>query len=82
MLGVAVFIFQEGVDEVAEFAFKQITKLTGGAFCRLDQFSSKNLAELLRAVAVFAAGGKTAREVLAKEKGGSTLKIAHQIQKD
>ena len=82
LLGVPVFIFQEGFDEVAEFAFKQITKLTGGAFCRLDQFSSKNLAELLRAVAVFAAGGKKALDLLAKEKGGSTLKIAHQIQKD
>ena len=82
LLGVPVFIFQEGFDELAEFAFKQITKLTGGAFCRLDQFSSKNLAELLRAVAVFAAGGKKALDLLAKEKGGSILKIAHQIKKD
>ena len=48
----------------------------------MDQFSSKNLAELLRAVAVFAAGGKRALDLLAKEKGGSTLKIAHQIKKD
>ena len=65
ILGVPVFIFQEGHDAIAEFAFKQITKLSNGAYCRLDQFSAKVLKDLLRAVAVFAAGGKLALDAYA-----------------
>lgn len=80
ILGVPVFIFQEGHDAIAEFAFKQITKLSNGAYCRLDQFSAKALKELLRAVAVFAAGGKLALDAYANEQGGSVLQIAHQVK--
>ena len=80
ILGVPVFIFQEGHDAIAEFAFKQITKLSNGAYCRLDQFSAKALKELLRAVAVFAAGGKLALDAYANQQGGPVLRIAHQVK--
>ena len=82
LLGVPVFIFQEGYDEVAEFAFKQIAKLSNGAFCRLDEFSAKNLQELLQAVAVFAAGGYVALDKLAKKRGGTILRIAKQVESE
>jgi len=80
LLGVPVFIFQEGYDNIAEFAFKQIAKLSNGAFCRLDQFSAKNLRELLNAVAIFAAGGRLALEKFARKKGGTVLQIADQVK--
>ena len=80
ILGVPVFIFQEGFDSIAEFAFKQVAKLSNGAYCRLDEFSAQTLQELLRAVAVFAAGGRPALENLAKKEGGSIRQIAHQVK--
>ena len=80
ILGVPVFIFQEGVDRIAEFAFKQVAKLSNGAHCRLDEFSAQMLRELLRAVAVFAAGGRPALETLANKEGGVMLQIAHQVK--
>ena len=36
--------------------------ITKGAYCRFDENSSKQLAELLRAVALFATGGIVALE--------------------
>lgn len=81
LLGVPAFLFQEGEDRIAEFAFKQIAKLTNGAYCRLDAASAQTLRELLRAVAVFAAGGRLALADLAKKEGGAVLQIANQVSK-
>ena len=36
LLKVPVFMFQEGHDAVAEQAFREIARLTGGAWCRFD----------------------------------------------
>jgi hypothetical protein len=81
LLGVPVFMFQEGSDPIAEFGFKQIAKLTNGAFCHFDSSSPKILKELLGAVAVYAAGGRLALSDLAKRRGGAVLRIAHQVNK-
>ena len=56
-LGVPAFMFQEGDDPIAEQAFREITRLTHGAYCRFDPGAAHQLAELLRAVAAYAAGG-------------------------
>ena len=61
-LGVRVFMFQEGNDQKVESAFRTIAQYTHGAYGRFDQGSAKQLGELLKAVAVFAAGGITALE--------------------
>ena len=81
ILGVPVFVFQEGYDGMAEFAFKQIAALTNGAYCRFDSSSAQTLRELLQAVAVYAAGGRPALEDLAKSQGGAVLQIAHQVNR-
>ncbi len=81
LLGVPAFVFQEGADPIAEFAFKQIAKLTNGAYCRLDANSAQTLRELLRAVAVFAAGGRLALQNMAQKEGGAVLQIANQVSK-
>jgi len=66
LLGVPVFVFHEGGDIIAERAFKQIARLTNGAYCRFDSKSAGALADLLRAVAVFAAGGRSALSELTR----------------
>lgn len=80
VLGVPAFMFHEGRDPVAAFAFKQIARLSGGAYCRFDEASARTLQDLLSAVAVFAAGGKPALEDLADRRGGDIKRIAHQLE--
>ncbi len=63
LLKVPCFMFQEGGDPVAEHAFREIARLSGGAWCRFDPGAAAQLRELLRAVAAYAAGG---REALAR----------------
>ena len=60
LLGIPVFLFQEGYDPTAEQGFKEIARLTKGAWCRFDAGSAAQLRELLMAVAVYAAGGREA----------------------
>lgn len=60
MLGVPVFLFQEGHDAVAERAFREIARLSKGAWFRFDRNAASALARLLSSIAVFATGGLTA----------------------
>jgi hypothetical protein len=62
LLGLPVFLFQEGSDGRAQRAFREIARLTKGAYCRFDAGSARQLRELLSAVAVYAAGGRKALE--------------------
>lgn len=71
MLKVPVFVFQEGHDAVAERAFREIARLTGGAWCRFDPGSAAQLRELLRAAAAYAVGGREALLKLAKAASGA-----------
>ncbi len=80
LLGVPAFMFHEGDNPVAAFAFQQVAKLTGGAYCRFDASSARTLRDLLAAVAVFAAGGRPALEDMARKRGGDVLQIAHQMK--
>jgi len=60
LLKVPAFMFQEGHDADAERAFREIARLTGGAWCRFDPGAAAQLRELLRAAAAYAAGGREA----------------------
>jgi hypothetical protein len=71
LLGVPVFLFQEGHDAKAERAFREIARLTKGAYCRFDAGSSAQLRDLLTAVAAYAAGGRKALAAL----GGRAPKL-------
>ena len=64
LFGVPVFLFQEGNDARAETAFREIARLSKGAFCRFDAGAADQLKDLLSAVAVFAAGGRKALQSL------------------
>jgi hypothetical protein len=69
-LKVPCFMFQEGDDEAVTEVFKNIAHLTRGAYAKFDKGSAKQLAELLGAVAAYAAGG---REALPKTGAGVLL---------
>ena len=71
LLKVPVFMFQEGQDPAAEQAFREIARLTGGAWCRFDPGAAAQLRELLRAAAAYAAGGREALQRLAQSAGGA-----------
>jgi hypothetical protein len=71
MLKVPVFMFQEGQDEAAEQAFREIARLTGGAWCRFDPGAAAQLRELLRAAAAYAAGGREALKQLSTRESGA-----------
>ncbi|OKO71812.1 hypothetical protein AC629_38900 [Bradyrhizobium sp. NAS80.1] len=79
MLKVPVFLFQEGDDAVAERAFREIARLTGGAWCRFDPGAAAQLRELLRAAATYAAGGREALLKLAKG-ANSAAKLIGQMK--
>ena len=70
LLGVPVFMFQEGRDPVAEAAFRGVARLTRGAYFRFGSDAARLLRELLTAVAVYAAGGRAA---LASQGGTGAL---------
>ena len=58
--GTPIFVFHEGADPVAGAVFRQIARLSGGAYLPFDSASIAMLRDLLRAIAVFAAGGRSA----------------------
>lgn len=78
LLGVPMFIFQEGYDPVAMMGFRQLAKLTGGAYSSFDSGSAQQLKRLLSAVAVYAAGGYQALENFNKRHGKTILQIPHK----
>jgi hypothetical protein len=79
LLKVPVFMFQEGHDTVAEQAFREIARLTGGAWCRFDPGAAAQLRELLRAVAAYAAGGRDALKRLSTP-GSGAAKLLGQMK--
>ncbi len=68
---VPCFMFHEGHDPAAATGFKEIARVTGGAYVRFDQNAASQLAELLRAVAAYATGGRIALE----KSGGSAARL-------
>jgi len=77
LLGVPLFMFQEGGDPVAENAYREIARLSHGAYCRFDTGAAHELRELLRAVAAYAAGGiKALADLSARKSSGARLLLA------
>lgn len=79
VLGVPAFIFQEGPDMEAARGFQEIARLTRGAYCAFDAGSANQLRELLRAVAVYAVGGRRALEAFGKRQDGLIRRLTQQL---
>jgi len=80
LLGVPAFVFQEGSDPEAERALREIARLTRGAYCRFDISAAHELAELLRAVAAYAAGGMKALTDLKARNNSGAVKLLAQLR--
>jgi hypothetical protein len=76
-LKVPAFMFQEGRSHEVERTFRNIASLTHGAYCHFDPGAAHQLAELLRAVAVYATGGLKA---LASRHDVGTIKLLGQLK--
>jgi hypothetical protein len=81
VLGLPMFLFHEGRDRIAADAFQQMARLSGGACCPFDAGSAKQLRELLRAVAAYAAGGRQALENFSRHAGSQVLLLARQLDR-
>ena len=80
LLGIPVFMFQEGHDAAAETGFREIARLTRGAYFRFGSDAARILRELLSAVAVYAAGGFTALENHSAKRGGAASLLLKQMK--
>ena len=80
MLSVPAFVFQEGYDPMAKKAFREIARLSNGAYCPFDSNSPQQLHDLFGAVAVYAAGGRRALENYGK-KSAIVSQLTHQLGK-
>jgi hypothetical protein len=80
LLGVPAFMFQEGNDPVAEKAFREIARLSRGAYCRFDVGAAHQLAELLRAAAAYAAGGMRALADLSARRSSGAQRLLAQMR--
>jgi hypothetical protein len=76
--GVPVFMFLEGSDERVAGIYAEIARITGGASCKFDSGAAQRLADLLKAVAAFVAGGVKA---LAAQKTEAATLLLTQIKK-
>jgi hypothetical protein len=77
---VRALMFQEGYDPVCEQAFREVARLTHGAFCRFAPGAAHELAELLRAAAAYAAGGMTALAALDRRHAPGVVKLIEQLK--
>jgi hypothetical protein len=82
--GVPCFVFQEGGDRDepeyrnAAMIFKEMARLSHGAYSQFRPGAERELADLLRAVAAFATGGLTALSDLRSE---AAVKLLGQMKK-
>jgi hypothetical protein len=80
IIGVPAFVFHEGDDAAADRTFREIARLSGGAYCRFDSNSAQQLRDLLSAVAVYAAGGRKALQDFGQRQGGIARRLTQQIK--
>jgi hypothetical protein len=78
LLGVRAFMFHEGRDQAAERTFREIARLTRGAYLPFDASAAGQLRTLLNAVATYAAGGLPALE---KQGGAGAQLLLPQLKR-
>jgi hypothetical protein len=80
LLGVKAFMFHEGPDRRTGDAFREIARLTGGAYAAFDPSAPNRLASLLGAAAAYAAGGLPALEAQAREGEAGAKLLIEQVR--
>jgi hypothetical protein len=77
---VPAFMFQEGYDPVCEQAFREIARMTRGAYCHFAPGAAHELGELLRAAADYAAGGMKALADLQARHSTGAVRLIEQLK--
>lgn len=81
LAGVPCFVFQEGHAAQVETLYREMARLTRGAFGRFDAGSADMLRKLLQAVAAFASGGRRALQDLSRRGGSAAQLLLTQMDK-
>ena len=76
LYGVPIFLFHEGNEANAARRFRQLAKISNGAYSSFDSQSAQHLKDLLSAVAIYAAGGQSALQDFNKSKGRVMLRLS------
>jgi hypothetical protein len=76
-LRVPAFLFQEGADPDITRVYAEIARITGGAVASFDAAAAQRLADLLKAVTIFATGGLKA---LAAQKSAAATLLLTQLK--
>ncbi len=69
VLGIPMFLFHEGGEANAAAVFRELARLSRGAYCAFDAGSAAQLRQLLNAAAIYAVGGKAALEDFSRREG-------------
>ena len=80
LLNIPVFMFQERGDPGTRKAFMECARLSGGAYSQFDKASVSHLKELLKAVAVYAAGGYKALKKFSKSSTKEVKLLEQQLK--
>ena len=80
MLNIPLFIFQEGNDPIVQRAFMEMARLSKGAFSQFDTAGAAELKDLLRAVAIYVAGGYKALEKFSKTAHPKVKLLSQQLR--
>ena len=80
LMNTPLFMFHEGGDPTAGLAFREMARLSGGAYVPFDASSPAQLRDLLRAAAVYAAGGRAVLEDHSAGRGDAGVKLLAQLR--
>ena len=80
LLGVKAFMFHEGGDAVTAQSFREIARITGGAYAAFDAHAAGRLATLLGAAAAYASAGRSGLAAFAKSAGEEARLLLAQVK--
>ena len=80
LLNIPLFVFQERNDPAAKQCFQEMARLSGGGYAQFDTASAAALKDLLKAVAIYAAGGLKALESFSKNSAPAVKLLQQQIE--
>jgi hypothetical protein len=80
LLNIPIFVFQERSDPVAKQSFQELARLSGGAYAQFDSASAVALKDLLKAVAIYAAGGLKALQAFSEKSAPAVRLLQQQVK--
>jgi hypothetical protein len=73
-------VFQERSDPVVKQSFQELARLSGGAYAQFDSASAEALKDLLKAVAIYAAGGLKALQAFSEKSAPAVRLLQQQVK--